>query len=204
MDGDARGGAALSARHVTGAPILFMGIGEKSADLQPFQADRIVSRILGMGDMLTLIEEVERTVDREQAQALAQKLRKGKGFDLEDFRAQLQQMRGMGGIGGLLDKLPGGMQVPREMVQQMDDRHLARLDAIIGSMTPGERRRPDSINGSRKRRIAGGSGTQVQDVNRLLKQFDQMQKMMKRMNRKGGMANIMRGLSGRMPGGSPR
>lgn len=201
MDGDARGGAALSVRHATGVPILFMGMGEKSADLQPFQADRVVSRILGMGDVLTLIEEVERKTDRRQAEALAGKLRKGKGFDLEDFRAQLQQMRNMGGLGGLLDKLPGGMQVPKEALQQVDDRHLVRLDAIIGSMTPRERRKPDVINGSRKRRIASGSGTLIQDVNRLLKQFDQMQKMMKRMNKKGGIANLMRGLSGKFPGG---
>jgi len=204
MDGDARGGAALSVRHATGAPILFMGTGEKSADLQPFQAGRVVSRILGMGDMLSLIEDVERKTDRKQAEDLAQKLRRGKGFDLDDFRGQLQQMRNLGGLGSLMDKLPGGMQIPKEMVQQVDDRHLVRLDAIIGSMTRAERRRPDLINGSRKRRIAGGSGTAIQDVNRLLKQFDQAQKMMKKLNKKGGMANMMRGLSGRMPGGFPR
>jgi signal recognition particle subunit SRP54 len=204
MDGDARGGAALSARHATGAPILFMGTGEKIADLQPFQAERIASRILGMGDVLSLIEEMERKTDREQVEALAHKLRKGRGFDLDDFRAQLRQMRDMGGLAGLLDKLPGGLQVPHGMVQQVDDRQLVRLDAIIGSMTPAERRRPEIVNGARKRRIAAGSGTQIQDVNRMLKQFDQLQKMMKRMNRKGGMANVMRGLSGRFPGGFPR
>ena len=204
MDGDARGGAALSVRHATGAPILFMGTGEKTADLQPFQAERVVSRLLGMGDMLTLIEEVERKTDKKQAEELVQKMRRGKGFDLDDFRGQLQQMRNLGGLGGLMDKLPGGMQIPREMLNQVDDRHLLRLDAIISSMTRAERRRPELINGSRKRRIAGGSGTAIQDVNRLLKQFDQAQKMMKRLNKKGGMANMMRGLSGRMPGGFPR
>ncbi|OGT79572.1 MAG: signal recognition particle protein [Gammaproteobacteria bacterium RIFCSPLOWO2_02_FULL_61_13] len=201
MDGDARGGAALSVRHATGVPILFLGSGEKTADLQPFQAERIVSRILGMGDMLSLIEEVERKTDRKQADELVQKLRRGKGFDLDDFRGQLQQMRNLGGLSGLMDKLPGGMQIPREMVQQVDERQLMRLDAIISSMTRAERRRPDLINGSRKRRIAGGSGTAIQDVNRLLKQFDQAQKMMKRLNKKGGMANMMRGLSSRMPKG---
>ena len=204
MDGDARGGAALSVRHATGVPILFLGSGEKTADLQPFQAERIVSRILGMGDMLSLIEEVERKTDRKQADELVQKLRRGKGFDLDDFRGQLQQMRNLGGLNGLMDKLPGGMHIPREMVQQVDERQLARLDAIISSMTRAERRRPDLINGSRKRRIACGSGAAIQDVNRLLKQFDQAQKMMKRLNKKGGMANMMRGLSGRMPGGFPR
>ena len=201
MDGDARGGAALSVRHATGVPILFLGSGEKTADLQPFQAERIVSRILGMGDMLSLIEEVERKTDRKQADELVQKLRRGKGFDLDDFRGQLQQMRNLGGLSGLMDKLPGGMQVPREMVQQVDERQLVRLDAIISSMTRAERRRPDLINGSRKRRIACGSGAAIQDVNRLLKQFDQMQKMMKRLNKQGGMANMMRGLSGRLPKG---
>ncbi len=201
MDGDARGGAALSVRHATGVPILFMGVGEKTADLQPFHAERVVSRILGMGDMLSLIEEVERKTDKKQADDLAQKLRKGKGFDLDDFRGQLQQMRNMGGLSSLMDKLPGGMQLPKEALQKVDDRHLVHLDAIITSMTPGERRRPDVINGSRKRRIASGSGTQIQDVNRLLKQFDQMQKMMKKMTKKGGVANMMRGLSGHMPKG---
>ena len=199
-DGDARGGAVLSVRSVTGKPILFMGTGEKSEDLSPFHAERVVSRILGMGDVLSLIEEVERKTDQTKAAELARKIKKGKGFDLEDFRDQLAQMRAMGGIGGLLDKLPGMNQVPPGMVKQVNDRELVRLEAIIGSMTPAERRKPDLINGSRKRRIAAGSGTQIQDVNRLLKQFTQMQKMMKRFAKKG-MANMLRGLAGGMPRG---
>jgi signal recognition particle subunit SRP54 len=198
-DGDARGGAALSVRQVTGAPIKFIGTGERTGALEPFYPDRIASRILGMGDVLGLIEQVERKVDRDQAAKLATKLKKGKGFDLEDFRDQVRQMRGMGGLGELLDRLPGVAGLPEGVKQQVNDRELVKLEAIVNSMTPGERAHPGIINGSRRRRIAAGSGTQVQDVNRLLKQFDQMQKVMKRVTRKGGLAGLMRGLKGRMP-----
>ena len=200
-DGDARGGAALSVRHVTGKPILFMGTGEKSDELAPFYPDRIASRILGMGDMLTLIEEVEQKVDKQKAEKLALKLKKGKGFTLGDFSEQLEQMKNMGGMGSLLDKLPGANQIPEAALNQVNDRELTKLQAIISSMTLGERKKPAVINGSRKKRIASGSGTQIQDVNRLLKQFNQMQKMMKKMSKKGGMAKMMRGLGANMPPG---
>lgn len=202
-DGDARGGAALSIRQITGKPIKFMGVGEKTTALQPFYPERIASRILGMGDVLSLIEEAEQKVDREQADKLAHKLKKGKGFDLEDFREQLQQMHKMGGVASLLDKLPGMSNLPKGVADQVNDRELVRLEAIINSMTPHERRFPAVIKGSRKRRIALGSGTQVQDVNRLLKQFTQMQKMMKRMTKKGGLAKLMRGMKGTMPPNMP-
>ncbi|MGE0080751.1 MAG: signal recognition particle protein [Thiohalomonadaceae bacterium] len=198
-DGDARGGAALSVRHITGKPIKFMGVGEKTAALETFHPDRVASRILGMGDVLTLVEEVQRKVDQEQAAKLAKKITKGKGFDLEDFRDQLQQLGKMGGIMSIMDKLPGMSQVPEHVRNQVNDKEFGRVVAIINSMTPGERRHPDLIKGSRKRRIAMGSGTQVQDVNRLLKQFAQMQKMMKSMQ-KGGMAKMLRNLKGRLPG----
>ncbi|MEJ2508681.1 MAG: signal recognition particle protein [Gammaproteobacteria bacterium] len=201
-DGDARGGAALSIRQITGKPIKFLGVGEKSTALEPFHPDRLASRILGMGDVLSLVEEVQQKVDQDKAQKLAKKLNKGKGFDLEDFREQLQQMQSLGGIGALLDKMPGMAGLPAGVKDQVDDRQMRRLEAIINSMTPQERRRPDVINGSRKRRIATGSGTQVQDVNRLLKQFTQMQKMMKKAG-KGGMAKMMRNMKGRMPPGMP-
>lgn len=200
-DGDARGGAALSIRHVTGKPILFLGTGEKSTELSEFHPDRIASRILGMGDVLSLIEEVEQKADKEKAAKLARKLKKGKGFDMEDLRDQLTQMKNMGGIAGLMDKLPGMGKLPQAASDQMDNRQLNRMEAIINSMTPQERRFPDVINGSRKKRIAAGSGNQIQDVNRLLKQHKVMQKMMKKVSKKGGMANMMRGLSGRMPPG---
>ncbi len=200
-DGDARGGAALSVRHVTGKPIKFIGTGEKSAAIEPFHPDRMASRILGMGDVLSLIEEAEQKVDKDKAAKLAKKITKGKGFDLEDFADQLREMRKMGGLGGMLDKIPGMAKVPQGVKAQVNDRELVRLEAIINSMTPKERRFPAVIKGSRKRRIAAGSGTQVQDVNRLLKQFTQMQKMMKRMRKKGGMANLMRGMGGGMPPG---
>jgi signal recognition particle subunit SRP54 len=202
-DGDARGGAALSVRHITGRPIKFLGIGEKTNALEPFHPDRVASRILGMGDVLSLVEDVQRQVDHKQAEKLATKLKKGKGFDLEDFRDQLQQLQNMGGVAALMDKLPGAASLPDAAKKQVDDREFRRMEAIICSMTPGERRRPDIIKGSRKRRIAAGSGTQVQDVNRLLKQFTQMQKMMKKMSKGGGMAKMMRGLRGRMPPGMP-
>jgi signal recognition particle subunit SRP54 len=201
-DGDARGGAALSVRHITGKPIKFLGIGEKTDALEPFHPDRVASRILGMGDVLSLIEEAERKLDHKKAQKLTKKIKKGKGFDLEDFRDQLQQMKQMGGIGGMLDKLPGGMgQMAQAAQQQVSDKSVGQMEAIICSMTPKERRYPDTINNSRKRRIASGSGTQIQDINRLLKQHKQMAKMMKKFGKKGGMSNMMRGLGGMMPPG---
>lgn len=202
-DGDSRGGAALSVRAVTGKPIKFMAVGETIEDLDAFHPDRIASRILGMGDVLSLIEEAEQKVDKKKARKLATKLKKGKGFDLEDFRDQIQQMNNMGGIAGMLDKLPGMGQMAQAAQQNMNDKTFVQMEAIINSMTPGERRFPDRINGSRKKRIAGGSGTQIQDVNRLLKQHKQMQKMMKKLGKKGGMANMMRGMGGMMqpPGG---
>jgi len=201
-DGDARGGAALSIRHITGKPIKFLGVGEKTTALEPFHPDRMASRILGMGDVLSLIEEMEQKVDRVEAERMAKKISKGKNFDLEDFKSQLQQMQNMGGLAGLVDKLPGMSNLNQAMKQQVDDKQLKRLEAIINSMTRHERRFPKVINGSRKKRIAQGSGTQVQDVNRLLKQFTQMQKMMKKMT-KGGMQKMMRAMKGRMPPGMP-
>ncbi len=204
-DGDARGGAALSIRHVTGKPIKFLGSGEKLDALEPFHPDRMASRILGMGDVLSLIEEVEHKVDRDKAEKLAKKIQKGKGFDLEDFAEQLRQMRGMGGIKSMLDKLPGVGALPEQVKSQVNEREFVRMEAIINSMTPQERRFPGVIKGSRKRRIAAGSGTQVQDVNKLLKQFTQMQKMMKRMKKKGGLGRMMQGMKGGgMPPGFPR
>jgi signal recognition particle subunit SRP54 len=201
-DGDARGGAALSIRHITGKPIKFLGVGEKTTALEPFYPDRMASRILGMGDVLSLIEQVEQKVDRQEAEKLARKVQTGKGFNLEDFRSQLQQMQNMGGLTSLLDKMPGMGSVPDAVKNQMNDKQTRRLEAIINSMTPHERRFPQVIKGSRKRRIAQGSGTEVQDVNRLLKQFTQMQKMMKKMS-KGGMAKMLRGMKGKMPPGMP-
>jgi signal recognition particle subunit SRP54 len=200
-DGDARGGAALSVRQITGKPIKFIGVGEKTAALEPFYPDRLASRILGFGDVLSLVEEIERKTDKDQAQKLAEKLKKGKGFDLEDFRQQLVQMRGMGGMASLMEKMPGLGGIPKEMKNQVNDKEFVRMEAIINSMTPQERRVPDIIKNSRKRRIAAGSGTQVQDVNRLLKQFDQMQKMMKQLTKKGALAGLMRGMKGKLPPG---
>ncbi len=200
-DGDARGGAALSVRKITGKPIKFIGVGEKSNDLEPFYPDRIASRIIGQGDVLSLIEEVERTVDKEQAEKFVGKLKKGRGFDFEDFRSQLVQMRNMGGIAGLMDKIPGVDQIPDKAKAMVNEKEISRMEAIINSMTPKERRLPNVIKGSRKRRIANGSGTQIQDVNRLLKQFSQMQKMFKQVSRKRGIGNIMRGVKGKMPPG---
>ncbi|GAA5139865.1 signal recognition particle protein [Thalassotalea piscium] len=200
-DGDARGGAALSIRHITGKPIKFMGVGEKIEALEPFHPDRIASRILGMGDVLSLIEEVEQKVDRKKAEQLAKKVKSGKGFDLEDFREQLVQMKSMGGMMGMMDKLPGMGNISDKVKDQMGDKVTVQMEAIINSMTPGERQRPEVIKGSRKRRIAAGSGTQIQDVNKLLKQFTQMQKMMKKMSGKGGMQKMMRSMKGMMPPG---
>jgi signal recognition particle subunit SRP54 len=200
-DGDARGGAALSVRHITGKPIKFIGMGEKTDALEPFHPDRIASRILGMGDVLSLIEEMERNVDKEKATKLAQKVQKGKGFDLEDFREQLVQMRNMGGMMSMLDKLPGVSGLPDNVKGQLDDKLTVRMEAIINSMTKGERRNPDIIKGSRKKRIAIGSGTEIQDVNRLLKQFDQMQKMMKKVAGKGGLRKMMGSMKNMLPPG---
>ncbi|MGA7981086.1 MAG: signal recognition particle protein [Chromatiaceae bacterium] len=201
-DGDARGGAALSIRRITGKPIKFLGVGEKTTALEPFYPDRVASRILGMGDVLSLVEEVQRKVDHDKAQKLVKKLKQGKGFDLGDFRDQLQEMASLGGMAGLLDKLPGMQQVPDHVKRQVNDKEVVKLVAIINSMTQEERAFPAIVKGSRKRRIATGSGTQVQDVNRLLKQFTQMQKVMKKM-KGGGMAKMLRGLKGGMPGGMP-
>ena len=207
-DGDARGGAALSVRQITGKPIKFLGSGEKTEALQAFHPDRVASRILGMGDVLSLVEEVHRKVDQGQAEKLVKKIRKGRGFDLEDFKAQLEQMQNMGGLGGLVDKLPGMSNLPDHVKSQVDDRQTRQMIAIINSMTPNERIRPEIIRGSRKKRIANGSGTQIQTVNKLLKQHAQMQKMMKKMG-KGGMARMMRKMGqmqkqlpgGKFPGG---
>lgn len=194
-DGDARGGAALSIRHITGQPIKFLGVGEKNTALEPFHPERVASRILGMGDVLSLIDELEQKVDKTKAEKVAKKVMKEGKFSLEDFRDQLAQMRDMGGMMGLMDKLPGMGNMSAQMKGQLDDKVTVRMEAIINSMTPKEREHPDLIKGSRKRRIATGSGTQVQDVNKLLKQFMQMQKMMKKM-KGGGMAKMMRGLGG--------
>ena len=204
VDGDARGGAALSVRQITGKPIKFLGVGEKTDALEPFHPERIASRILGMGDVMSLIEEVERTVDRKKAEKLANKVVKGKKFDLEDLRDQLQQMKNMGGFSSLVDKLPG-MGNMSQMVEQANmGAQFGKMEAIINSMTPAERRNPDILNGSRKRRITMGSGTTLQDLNRLLKQHKQMGKMMKKMKGKG-MQQMMRGMAGNLPqgGGMP-
>ena len=200
-DGDARGGAALSVRQITGRPIKFLGMGEKLEALEPFHPDRMASRILGMGDVLSLIEEAEQKLDRKKAERLATKIKKGKGFDLEDFRDQLQQMKSMGGMQGMLEKLPGMGQMAKAAEQSLDQKRFVHMEALICAMTPKERRFPDLISGSRKQRIARGSGLQVQDVNRLLKQHKQMQKMMKKMGQKGGMQKMMRGMDALMGGG---
>jgi signal recognition particle subunit SRP54 len=178
-------------------------MGEKTTALDPFHPERIASRILGMGDILSLIEEAEQKLDKSKAEKLAKKIKKGKGFDLEDLRDQLQQMQNMGGISSMLDKLPGMGNISQMAQSQIDTKQFSRMEAIIGSMTPAERRDPELLNGSRKRRITLGSGTDIQDLNRLLKQHKQMQKMMKKMSQKGGLANMMRGIGGAM-GGSGR
>ncbi len=196
-DGDAKGGVALSVREITGKPIRFMGVGEKVDALEAFHPDRMASRILGMGDVLTLVEEIEDKVEKDKAQKLAKKLKKGRGFDLSDLKDQLEQMMNMGGMAAMLEKLPiPGNVNPAALKDQANEQQLRRQVAIINSMTPGERRFPKTINGSRKKRIAAGAGLQIQDVNRLLKQFTQMEKMMRKMSR-GGMKKMMRG----MPGG---
>lgn len=205
-DGDARGGAALSVRQITGKPIKFVGTGEKTDALQPFHPERIASRILGMGDVLSLVEDVQKHVDQEKAEKLAKKIKTGKGFNLEDFRSQLEQMQNMGGLGNLVDKMPGMSNLPDQVKDRVNDKQTISMIAIINSMTVQEREFPDVIRGSRKRRIANGSGTQIQDVNRMLKQFAQMQKMMRKFG-KGGMKGMMRkmaGLKGQMPPGMIR
>ncbi|HEX6827556.1 MAG TPA: signal recognition particle protein [Burkholderiales bacterium] len=199
LDGDARGGAALSVRHVTGKPIKFAGVGEKLTGLEAFHPERMASRILGMGDVLSLIEEAQRSVDREDAEKLARKFKTGKGFDLEDFKAQIQSMRKMGGIASLVDKLPAQLaQAAQAQGAQVNDTQMGRIEGIINSMTPGERRNPELIKASRKRRIAAGAGVTVQEVNRLLTQFEQTQKMMKMMG-KGGLGKMMRNMKGMLP-----
>ena len=199
-DGDARGGAALSVRHVTGKPIKFMGAGEKTDALEPFYPDRIASRILGMGDIMTLIEQAEQKIDKQKAEKLVKKVQKGKKFDLEDLRDQLQQMKNMGGMASMLEKLPGMGNVAQMAEQANMSSQFTKMEALISSMTPAERRNPDVLNGSRKRRITRGSGTDIQDLNRLLKQHKQMAKMMKKM-KGGGLQKMMRGMGGMMPGG---
>jgi signal recognition particle subunit SRP54 len=201
-DGDARGGAALSIRQITGKPIKFIGVGEKIDALELFHPERIASRILGMGDILTLVEEAQRKVDKTHAEKMAKKLKKGKSFDLEDFRNQLRQMRNMGGVASLLGKIPGMSHLPAAAKSRIDDKMFNQMEAIINSMTEKERRFPAVVNGSRKRRIATGSGTQIQDVNRLLKQFTQMQKMVKKF-KGGGMLKMMQKLKSVMPGDLP-
>ena len=198
LDGDARGGAALSVREVTGKPIKFAGVSEKVSGLEAFHPERMASRILGMGDVLTLVEDARKSVDVDEAKKLAEKFKKGKGFDLEDFKQQITQMRKMGGISALVDKLPAQLAQAAQ-TSQVDERQLNRIEGIINSMTPAERARPELLKASRKRRIAVGAGVQVQEINRLLSQFEQMQKMMKQMQ-KGGLGRMMRSMKGLMPG----
>jgi len=200
LDGDARGGAALSVREVTGKPIKFAGVGEKLDALEPFHPDRMASRILGMGDVLSLIEDVTKRVDRAQAEKLVQKVKSGKDFDLEDFKQQIAQMTKMGGLAALAEKLPGNLARMAQGAPGMDDKAVRRLEGIINSMTREERAKPELIKASRKRRIAAGAGVTVQEVNRLLAQFEQAQKMMKMMSSKGGIAQMMRGMKGMFPG----
>ncbi|MEI6744502.1 MAG: signal recognition particle protein [Methylococcaceae bacterium] len=198
-DGDARGGAALSIRHITGKPIKFIGMGEKTNALEPFHPDRMASRILDMGDMLSLIEQIEQSVDKEKAEKLVQKIKKGKGFDLEDFKEQLVEMQKMGGIGSMMDKMPGMNAMPAEVKEKMNDKLLARQIGVINSMTMQERQFPDLIKGNRKKRIADGCGQELSDVNRMLKQFLMMQKMMKKL-KSGNMTNMVRGMKSQMRG----
>ena len=201
-DGDARGGAALSIREVTGKPIKFIGVGEKVDALEPFHPERMASRILGMGDILSLIEQVESKVDKEKTEKLAKKLEKGQGFDLNDLRDQMKQMLNMGGMASLIDKLPGMHKLPQNLKSKVNDKESVRSVAILDSMTKQERRYPNIIanSGSRKRRVAAGSGTDIQNINRVLKQHEQMQKMMKKFSGKG-LAGMMRGLQGKLPPG---
>jgi signal recognition particle subunit SRP54 len=199
LDGDARGGAALSVRHVTGKPIKFAGVGEKLTGLEPFHPERMAARILGMGDILSLVEEAHAKMDIEQAKRVAEKVKKGKGFDLEDFKQQITQMKKMGGVASLLDKLPQQLSAQVDPAKLQDDKQLKRIEGIINSMTPQERAKPELIKASRKRRIAAGAGVPVQAVNQLLNQFEQMQKMMKMM-KGGNLQRMMRGMKGLLPG----
>jgi signal recognition particle subunit SRP54 len=199
LDGDARGGAALSVRHVTGKPIKFAGVGEKLDGIEPFHPERMASRILGMGDILSLVEEAHARVDLEEAKKIAEKVKKGKGFDLEDFKSQISQMNKMGGVASLMDKLPAQLVGQIDPAKLQDDKQLKRIEGIINSMTPQERRKPELLKASRKRRIAAGAGVTVQAVNQLLNQFEQMQKMMKMM-KGGNLQRMMRGMKGMLPG----
>ncbi|MCL2658300.1 MAG: signal recognition particle protein [Betaproteobacteria bacterium] len=200
LDGDARGGAALSVRHVTGKPIKFTGVGEKLTGLDEFYPDRMASRILGMGDILSLVEEARQAVDEEQVKEFAQKLKSGKGFNLNDFKAQIGQMRKMGGLSSLMDKMPAQFaQAASQLQGGVEEKAIRRIEGIIDSMTPGERAKPELIKASRKRRIATGAGVPVQEVNRLLNQFEQTQKVMKQLS-KGGMGKLMRSMKGMLPG----
>ncbi|WP_347258516.1 signal recognition particle protein [Methylocaldum sp.] len=201
-DGDARGGAALSVRHITGKPIKFLGVGEKTAALERFHPDRIASRILGMGDVLSLIEEAERKIDKTKAEKLVKKIQKGKSFDLNDYRDQLLQLKNLGGVAAMFDKLPGMANVPQHVKEKVNDKEMIQQIAIINSMTKQERAFPDVINNSRKQRIAKGAGTDMQNINRLLKQYDQMQKMMKKF-KKGNLMNMLRGMKGNLGRGMP-
>ena len=204
LDGDARGGAALSVRHITGKPIKFIGVSEKVDGLEPFHPERMASRVLGMGDVLSLIEQAQKNVDMDEAKKLAEKVRSGKNFDLDDFKAQMSQMRKMGGMGALMDKMPAQMANMAAKVNNADaDKSIRRIEGIINAMTPLERRKPELIKATRKRRIAMGSGVQVQEVNRLLNQFEETQKMMKMFSKGGGMAKMMRGMQGMMGGKIP-
>ncbi len=199
-DGDARGGAALSVRMITGKPIKFIGSGEKTDALELFHPDRIASRILGMGDVVSLVEEVSAKVDHAKAEKFAKKMKKGKNFDLEDMRDQLEQMANMGGMAAMLDKLPGAADIPDAVKKQADDSQFTRMIALINSMTPQERRFPAVIKGSRKKRIAAGAGLTVQDINKLMKQHTQMSRLMKKMS-KGGMSKMLKGMQGKLPPG---
>ena len=200
LDGDSRGGAALSVRHITGQPIKYIGVSEKTNGLELFHPERMASRILGMGDIVSLVEDVQKNVDIKTAEKLADKVKSGKSFDLNDFRNQIVQMKKMGGVGAMMDKMPAQIAGAASKVNSEDgDKSMVQIESIINSMTPLERTKPDLLKAKRKIRIASGSGTKVQDINRLLKQFDEMQKMMK-MFSKGGMGKLMRGLSGRFPG----
>ena len=200
LDGDARGGAALSVRHVTGKPIKYIGVSEKIDGLEPFHPERMASRVLGMGDVLSLIEQAQKNVDIDEAKKLTDKLKSGKSFDLDDFKSQMLQMRKMGGMAALMDKMPAQVAgMAGQMGGEAGDKAMRRIEGIINSMTPLERRKPDIIKATRKRRIAAGAGVQVQEVNRLLNQFEEAQKMMK-MFSKGGMGKLMRAMQGRLPG----
>jgi signal recognition particle subunit SRP54 len=200
LDGDARGGAALSVRHVTGKPIKFAGVGEKLGGIEEFHPERMASRILGMGDILGLVEEAQKSVDQQKAQEFAKKLKTGKGFDLNDFKDQIGQMRRMGGLSALLDKMPASIaQAAQQAGGAVEEKAIGRIEGIINSMTPLERSKPEVMKASRKRRIAAGAGVSVQEVNRLLNQFEQTQKVMKQFS-KGGLQKMMRGMKGMLPG----